>query len=161
MIYLLDDLNVQILPVSRSQYESKIVSKKSIPKPGGFASCYFIWFGYLNQDHAHYYYTEYLDDNEGRLELTGNTESREHYSHDLMAERALEFIKESKDVPFFLYAAFTLPHFSSKKEDADGFAVPSTEPYKNKDWDEISKDLKKEKKIKQVDLKKKVVILNL
>ena len=26
-----------------------------------------MWFGYLNQDHAHYYFTEYLDDNEGRL----------------------------------------------------------------------------------------------
>ena len=30
------------------------------------------WFGYLNQDHAHYYYTEYLDDDEGRLELPDN-----------------------------------------------------------------------------------------
>jgi arylsulfatase A-like enzyme len=98
-----------------------------------------MWFGYLNQDHAHYYYTEYLDDNEGRLELSGNTESREHYSHDLIAERALQFIKESKNEPFFLYAAFTLPHFSSRNEDADGFAVPSTDPYTDKDWDEKSK----------------------
>lgn len=24
------------------------------------------WFGYLNQDHAHYYFTDYLDDDEGR-----------------------------------------------------------------------------------------------
>lgn len=69
------------------------------------------WFGYLNQDHAHYYYPEYLDDDEGRLELTGNTESREYYSHDLMVERALEFIKDSKDGPFFFYGAFALPHF--------------------------------------------------
>ena len=98
-----------------------------------------MWFGYLNQDHAHYYYTEYLDDNEGRLDLTGNTESRKHYSHDLMAERALAFIKESKDEPFFLYGAFTLPHFSSKTEDSDGLAVPSTAPYTDKDWDEKSK----------------------
>jgi len=43
-----------------------------------------VWFGYLNQDHAHYYYTEYLDDNEGRLELEGNTKSRDCYSHDVM-----------------------------------------------------------------------------
>ncbi len=97
------------------------------------------WFGYLNQDHAHYYYTEYLDDNEGRLELTGNTESREHYSHDLMAERALEFIKENKDRPFFLYGAFTLPHFSSRREDPDGLAVPSTAPYTDLAWPERSK----------------------
>lgn len=98
-----------------------------------------MWFGYLNQDHAHYYYTEYLDDNERRLELTGNTQSREHYSHDLIAERALEFIRENKDKPFFLYGAFTLPHFSARSEDPDGLAVPSTEPYSNKDWDEKTK----------------------
>ena len=98
-----------------------------------------MWFGYLNQDHAHYYYTEYLDDNEGRLELTGNTQSKKYYSHDLMTERALEFINESKDQPFFFYGAFTLPHFSSKSEDEDGLSVPSTRPYSNKDWDERSK----------------------
>ncbi|MFP4502859.1 MAG: arylsulfatase [Candidatus Hydrogenedentota bacterium] len=97
------------------------------------------WFGYLNQDHAHYYYTEYLDDDEGRLELTGNTESQEHYSHDLIAERALDFIRENKDRPFFLYGAFTLPHFSSRDEDPHGLAVPTTEPYTSKDWDDQSK----------------------
>ncbi|MDP7302811.1 MAG: sulfatase-like hydrolase/transferase, partial [Pirellulaceae bacterium] len=42
------------------------------------------WFGYLNQDHAHYYYPEYLDNDDTRLELTGNTVTREHYSHDLL-----------------------------------------------------------------------------
>jgi len=98
-----------------------------------------MWFGYLNQDHAHYYYPEYLDDIEGRLELTGNTESRQHYSHDLLTERALQFINESKGQPFFLYGAFTLPHFSAQTEDQDGFTVPSTDPYTNENWDEKSK----------------------
>ncbi len=98
-----------------------------------------MWLGYLNQDHAHYYYTEYLDDNDGRLELTGNTKSRKHYSHDLLAEYALKYIRENKDVPFFLYGAFTLPHFSAEDEDPDGLTVPSTEPYDGKDWDERSK----------------------
>ena len=98
-----------------------------------------MWLGYLNQDHAHYYFTEYLDDGEGRMELTGNTESRAHYSHDLLADRALEFIRENKDRPFFFYGAFTLPHFSSKNEDPDGLAVPSTAPYTDKPWDEKAK----------------------
>jgi len=97
------------------------------------------WLGYLNQDHAHYYFTEYLDDDEGRMELTGNSQSRSHYSHDLMTERALDFIRESQDQPFFLYAAYTVPHFSSKDEDKDGLAVPSTEPYSDRDWDDKSK----------------------
>ena len=98
-----------------------------------------MWLGYLNQDHAHYYYTEYLDDNEGRLELEGNTESRDYYSHDMMTERALQFIKESRGDPFFLYGAFTLPHFSAKAEDEHGLTVPSTDPYTHKEWDEKSK----------------------
>jgi arylsulfatase A-like enzyme len=97
------------------------------------------WFGYLNQDHAHYYYSEYLDDDEGRLELTGNTDTRKHYSHDLLTERALRFIRESKSAPFFFYAAYALPHFSSKAEDPDGFSVPSTAPYSARNWDNKSK----------------------
>lgn len=99
------------------------------------------WFGYLNQDHAHYYFTEYLDDDEGRLELRGNRESHKHYSHDLLTERALKSIREARagDQPFFLCAAYTLPHFSSKAEDKHGLAVPSTEPYSQRDWDERSK----------------------
>lgn len=99
------------------------------------------WFGYLNQDHAHYYFTEYLDDDEGRLGLRGNVESHKHYSHDLLTERALKFIREAKgsERPFFLYAAYTLPHFSSRDEDKDGLAVPTTEPYSTRDWDERSK----------------------
>lgn len=98
-----------------------------------------MWFGYLNQDHAHYYYTEYLDDNEGRLNLTGNSQTRKNYSHDLLVERARRFIKENERRPFFLYAAFTLPHFSSADEDRDRFAVPTTAPYTDRDWDSKSK----------------------
>ena len=63
---------------------------------------------------------EYLDDDEGILDLSGNGASHGHYSHDLMAERALRFVRENRDRPFFLYAAFTLPHFSSDDEDPDG-----------------------------------------
>ena len=97
------------------------------------------WFGYLNQDHAHYYYTEYLDDDEGRLELPGNTKTRHTYSHDLMADRALEFIDTHREQPFFLYGAFTLPHFSAPSEDPDGLAVPSTAPYSDRPWEAKAK----------------------
>ncbi len=99
------------------------------------------WFGYLNQDHAHYYFTEYLDDDEGQLRLDGNSESRTHYSHDLLTDRALKFIddKADDDRPFFLYAAYTLPHFSSPHEDPHGLAVPTTQPYSKHDWSDQAK----------------------
>ena len=97
------------------------------------------WFGYLNQDHAHYYYPEYLDDDEQRFELTGNIDSRKHYSHDLLTERALKFIRDRGDAPFFFYGAYALPHFSAKDEDPDGFTVPTTDPFTDRDWDLTSK----------------------
>ncbi|MEM1443118.1 MAG: sulfatase-like hydrolase/transferase, partial [Verrucomicrobiota bacterium] len=97
------------------------------------------WFGFLNQDHAHYFYTEYLDDDLKRRNLPDNAINREHYSHDLLTERALKFVRDAKDEPFFLYAAYTLPHFSSKDEDPDALAVPSTEPYTDRDWPEKAK----------------------
>jgi arylsulfatase A-like enzyme len=56
-----------------------------------------------------------------------------------MVERALRFIDENAKTPFFLYAAFTVPHFSSVDEDRDRFAVPSTAPYTDRDWDDKSK----------------------
>ena len=86
------------------------------------------WIGYLNQGHAHYYYTEYLDHDSGRLELPDNPTLRHTYSHDVLTEPALKFLQDSKNTPFFLYAAYTLPHFSSEDEDPDGLAVPSTDP---------------------------------
>ncbi len=97
------------------------------------------WLGYLNQDHAHYYFPEYLDADEGRLEFPDNTRLRSHYSHDTLTEWSLEFIDSSKDAPFFFYAAYTLPHFSSKEEDKDGLAIPSTAPYDDEDWEEKAK----------------------
>jgi arylsulfatase A-like enzyme len=55
------------------------------------------------------------------------------YSHDLLAEEALEYVRRNKDRPFFLYLAFTIPH--SKLQ------VPSVAPYADKDWPENLKTL--------------------
>jgi len=124
------------------------VGKWSLGDPGTVGEAtnqgFDMWFGYLNQDHAHYYYPEYLDDsyraeNNSRFELPGNTQTREFYSHSLLTERALQFIRDSYNDPFFLYAAFTIPHFSATEEDKDGFTIPSTEPYSKMEWDEQSK----------------------
>lgn len=104
-----------------------------------------MWLGYYNQDHAHYYFPEYLDHSEGiegRMELPDNVETRQHYSHDLMTDRALKFIRESADEgnPFFLYAAYTVPHWSSREEDPTRFPVPSDEPYAHTGWSQTHKN---------------------
>jgi arylsulfatase A len=69
------------------------------------------FFGYLNQVHAHYYYTDYLWRNTGRIDLPGNRDGkREQYTHDLMEREALAFIRRHAERPFFLYLALTLSH---------------------------------------------------
>ncbi|MBT5708185.1 MAG: arylsulfatase [Verrucomicrobia bacterium] len=101
-----------------------------------------MWFGYQNQDHAHYYFPEYLDDSaapDGRVEYPGNSISREIYSHDVMTDRALEFIAASTRQPFFLYAAYTVPHFSHSSEDEDRLSVPNFGPYADKKWSSAAK----------------------
>lgn len=139
-----DDVTVAEL-LSEAGYRCGGVGKWSLGDAGTVGRAtnqgFDMWLGYLNQDHAHYYFTEYLDDGEGRLDLNGNTQSRAHYSHDLLTERSLDFVKAAAgdQRPFFLYVAYTVPHFASRKEDPDGLAVPSTDPYSDRDWDSKSK----------------------
>ena len=140
----LQDCDVTVAEVlARAGYRCGGVGKWSLGDAGTVGrptrQGFDMWLGYLNQDHAHYYFTEYLDDGEGRLELRGNAETRHTYSHDLFTGRALDFIEASCNGPFFLYAAYTLPHFSSRDEDPHGLAVPSTRPYSDRGWDERSK----------------------
>ena len=67
--------------------------------------------GYLNQVHAHFFYPEFIYDNDRRLPLKGNKGGeRITYSHDVIASRALRFIRKHKDQPFFCYMPFTIPH---------------------------------------------------
>lgn len=69
------------------------------------------FFGYLNQVHAHYYYPQFLYDNERRYPLKGNESGqRTTYSHDVIAEKALEFIQRQGSNPFFCYMPLTTPH---------------------------------------------------
>jgi arylsulfatase A-like enzyme len=98
-----------------------------IPNKKGFD----VWFGYLNQAHAHNYYPDYLWDNEKKFPLDGKT-----YSHDLFTARALDFVKRHKSKPFFLYLAYTIPHANNElgNKTGNGMEVPSLEPYANESW---------------------------
>jgi arylsulfatase A-like enzyme len=94
------------------------------------------FFGFNDQRHAHNYYPQYLDDDVGRFVLTGNTNVSVkeglsiapsadpndpasyanfigmQYAPDLCNERALQFIRDNKDKPFFLYYPTTVPHLA-------------------------------------------------
>jgi arylsulfatase A-like enzyme len=48
------------------------------------------------------------------------------YSHNLIAAESLNFVKEHRDEPFFLYLAFTIPHAKLQ--------VPDLAPYEAESW---------------------------
>jgi arylsulfatase A-like enzyme len=89
------------------------------------------FFGYLCQSKAHHFYPEYLWRNAGKVLFPENAGNRKGvYSHDLMTTEALEFVDKAKaGEPFFLYLAYTIPHFDLDVPD------DSMKPYDGK-WDE-------------------------
>ncbi|HEX8070254.1 MAG TPA: arylsulfatase [Pyrinomonadaceae bacterium] len=116
-------------------YRTGVIGKWGLGEPGttgiptrqGFD--YF--FGYLNQNHAHNYYPDYLWRNDARVELPRGT-----YSHDLFTREALDFIRREAAKPFFLYLAYTLPHANNEltRQTGNGMEVPSDAPYTREPW---------------------------
>jgi len=103
------------------------------------------FFGYLNQRHAHNYYTQFLFRNGERVPLdnppaeppsedgSGYVAEGRTYSHNLIADEGLRFLEESAGGPFFLAATFTLPHANNEGRER-GMEVPELGVYADKDW---------------------------
>ncbi|MEM7573873.1 MAG: arylsulfatase [Bacteroidota bacterium] len=108
------------------------------------------FFGYHDQVLAHNSYPEYLFRNNERImlrnEVTYLSEEEWHrglgsvstekvdYSNDLIWEEALGFIQESKEDPFFLYWATTIPHDNGEAPIGQRFEVPDGARYLEEDW---------------------------
>ena len=105
--------------------------------------------GYLNQTHAHDYYTDYLWRHDpvsgfhGRITLYGNLGGKHgDYTHDLFTKAALNFVKNNKPDqfnryrPFFLYLAYTIPHANNEegRRTGNSMQVPSAAPYTDEPW---------------------------
>ena len=63
------------------------------------------FYGYLGQGHAHSYYPSFLFENNQKIML-----NKTQYSHNLIIEKALDFIDKNAEQPFFLYLSPTIPH---------------------------------------------------
>jgi len=118
-------------------YATAIFGKWGLGEPGtpglpndhGFSE----WFGFLNQQHAHGHFPEYLWRNKTKETLKGNLGGRHReYASDLFAREALYFIERHMYEPFFLYFTPTVPHAR--------FEVPSLGPYANESWPEEAKN---------------------
>lgn len=85
------------------------------------------FFGYLSQGAAHRYYPEYLYENEDKVML-----NKKVYSHFLIMEKGLDFIRKNAGHPFFAYFAITPPHADLDYPDLSQYedAFPET-PYIN------------------------------
>jgi arylsulfatase A len=69
------------------------------------------FYGYNCQSLAHNYYPDHLWENDTRINFAANTpDNPSDYSAELIQQKALTFIKNQKDKPFFLYLSYTLPH---------------------------------------------------
>ncbi len=121
--------------------------EKGLPDVQGFDEFY----GYLNQVHAHNYYPEFLWDGRKRHVLRnvvvsnersyggfrgGHATEKVDYSHDLIVQRALDFVRRRAEEPFFLYLPLTIPHANNEAHRAvgDGQEVPDYGPYRHEEW---------------------------
>lgn len=85
-----------------------------------------LFFGYTDQRKAHNYYPEYLWLNGEKQMLNNGKGKQNEYSHDLFTEKAISFIKENEEKPFFLYLAYCIPHVK--------WQVPDLAQYADKNW---------------------------
>lgn len=119
--------------------------KEGHPNDHGFD----FWMGYLDQSEAHNYYPTNLWRNWEKVPLEGNIQGpmhepyrgrvasgRQTYSHDVMTEEALGFIRRNAANPFLFHVHWTIPHANNEAGRAwkDGMEVPSYGVFDSKDW---------------------------
>jgi arylsulfatase A-like enzyme len=111
--------------------------------------------GYLDNRHAHDYYTTYLwrydprAGYEGRVTLMENfAGARRLYIPDLCTKAATNFIRINKPEwykgyrPFFLMLCYTIPHANNEEgaRTGNGMQVPSDAPYSDRPWPQPEKN---------------------
>ncbi len=101
-----------------------------VPERHGFD----VFFGYYDQVHAHTYYPPYLIRNSEEVALPGNNggSKGETYSHYLIHDSAMKFIREHASQPFFAYLPYTPPHGLFDIPDSD----PAWKAYQDEPWPE-------------------------
>lgn len=99
-----------------------------VPEQHGFDT----FVGYYDQVHAHSFYPPYIIHNSEELPLAGNRGGRagQTYSHYVIFDEALKFIRQNQDRPFFCYLPVTPPHGMHDIPEDD----PSWQLYQDEDW---------------------------
>lgn len=112
-------------------------------------------YGYNCMKHSHNYYPPFLRENGIRVRLRnrppkddveqwesgwGVAEVKVDYTPDLIEKRALEFMDDCRDRPFFLYYCPTMPHANNEGTGTpDGMEVDTYGEFENKAWQQVEK----------------------
>lgn len=122
-----------------------------VPQNQGFDD----FLGYLDQTHAHDYYTDYLWRYDPVSGFDGKTVYVENqggqkglYIPDLCTQAALKFVEIRKPTrlnqfkPFFLFLSYTIPHANNEegRRSGNGMQVPSDAPYSDQPWPQTEKN---------------------
>ena len=159
---LADEITVaQVL--KQSGYRTGLIGKwglahagaPGVPQKKGFDE----FLGYLDNTHAHDYYTDYLwrfdpprpghNGFDAAMPFPGNQGGRKgEYVPDLCTTAALNFVKNNKPEqfnkyrPFFLFLSYTTPHANNEegRRTGNGMQVPGDQPYSNEQWPQVEKN---------------------
>jgi arylsulfatase A-like enzyme len=108
--------------------------------------------GYYHQVHAHDYYPEYLIDTGKKMPLPGNQDFHKNnpgsggmpdmndgkpaqFAHYIIKQAMFDWIRASKDQPFFCYAPWTPPHAQFEMPASD----PAWQSVKDAPWSDNAK----------------------
>jgi arylsulfatase A-like enzyme len=97
-------------------------AEAGLPRKHGFDE----FFGYLNQQHAHNHFTDFLWRNEERVSLPntvvpvgenggGYATEANVFADDLFTEEALKFVTTNKHRPFYLHWTMVIPHANNER----------------------------------------------
>ncbi|MGO8931831.1 MAG: arylsulfatase [Limisphaerales bacterium] len=149
--------------LKRAGYRTGLIGKwglgdantTGVPQKKGFDE----FLGYLDQVHAHDYYTDHLwrydpptrakPGYDGQMGFPENEGGKKGlYMDDLFTSAALNFLRINKPEPlnkyrpFFLYLAYTIPHANNEEgqRTGNGMEVPSDAPYSDQPWPATEKN---------------------
>ncbi len=105
-------------------YTTGVFGKWGLGSPGSVSAPENVgvdtFFGYNCQRYAHSYFPHHLWDNDTKVMLEGNNGTGEgEYAPYLIHDKAMQFITDNSDQPFFMYYASVLPHAEMRLPEAE------------------------------------------
>lgn len=140
---VLKDAGYQTALVGKWGLGDAITAEEGLPRKHGFGE----FIGYLNQHHAHNHFPDYIWRNEDQVKLDndlvavgksggGYATKPRVYADDLFADAAIQFVRDNKEQPFFLYWSMVVPHANNERASklGDGTEIPDYGIYEKESW---------------------------